>query len=174
MGPVWERLTRRDDFPYGKCGGGVIRMRSLSGRKGTEFSPRVPIDSQIFPFCPLFRVISYLRRCSGTRIFKFGPIVSHSCFSWRLGGPCLCGCRLTPAGAQCGRHKDRALFIEHMILYYRNPKGLPSGKCHLDVQMRWPTGPSPMALPVAWVWLTRALSPVLSLRAVYFDICGCV
>ena len=75
-------------------------MRRLSGKKGTEFSPRVPIISQIFPFCPLFRVISYLRHCCGTRIFKFGPIVSHSCFSWCLGRPCLCGCWLTPAGAQ--------------------------------------------------------------------------
>ena len=73
-------------------------MRILSGKKGTEFSPRVPIDSQIFPFCPEIRVISYLRHCGGTRFFKFGPIVSHSCFSWRLGRPCLCGCRMTPAG----------------------------------------------------------------------------
>ena len=64
-------------------------MRSLSGKKGIEFSPRVPIDSHIFPFCQLIRVISYLRHCSGTRFFKFGPIVSHSCFSWRLGRPCL-------------------------------------------------------------------------------------
>ena len=62
-------------------------MRRLSGKNRTEFSPRVPIDSQIFPFCPLFRVISYLRHCGGTRFFKFGPIVSHSCFSWGLGRP---------------------------------------------------------------------------------------
>ena len=75
-------------------------MRGLSGEKGTEFSPRIPIDSHILPFCLLIRVISYLRHCCGTRIFKFGPIVSHSCFSRRLGRPCLCGCWLTPAGAQ--------------------------------------------------------------------------
>ena len=113
-------------------------MRRLSGKKGTEFSPRVPIISQIFPFCLLFRVISYLRHCCGTRIFKFGPILSHSCFSWRLGGPCLCACRLTPDGAQLGRNRDRVLFIEHMIIRYRKPKGLASGKCHLDIQMRLP------------------------------------
>ena len=52
-------------------------MRRLSGKNRTEFSPRVPIDSQIFPFCPLIRVISYLRNCSGTRFFKFGPIRFH-------------------------------------------------------------------------------------------------
>ena len=52
-------------------------MRGLSGKNRTEFSPRVPIDSQIFPFCPLIRVISYLRHCGGTRFFKFGPIRFH-------------------------------------------------------------------------------------------------
>ena len=52
-------------------------MRRLSGKNRTEFSPRVPIDSQIFPFCPLIRVISYLRHCGGTRFFKFGSIRFH-------------------------------------------------------------------------------------------------
>ena len=94
---------------FGVCAGNRVQLSGAGGRevdeesegkKGTEFSPRVPIDSHIFPFCQLIRVISYLRHCSGTRIFKFGPIPSHSRFSWRLGSPCLCGCRLTPAGAQ--------------------------------------------------------------------------
>ena len=45
-------------------------MRSLRGKKGTEFSPRVPIISQIFPFCLLFRVISYLRHCKWDKDFQ--------------------------------------------------------------------------------------------------------
>ena len=45
-------------------------MRILSRKKGTEFFPRVPIDSQILPFCPLFRVISYLRPCRWDKIFQ--------------------------------------------------------------------------------------------------------
>ncbi len=78
----------------------VKLMRRLSGKKGTEFSPRVPIISQIFPFCPLFRVISYLRHCKWDKIFQ---IRSH-CVPFLLflafGQAMLCGCRLTPAGAQ--------------------------------------------------------------------------
>ena len=42
-------------------------IRSLSRKKGTEFLPRVPIDSHIVPFCPEIRVISYLRHCIWTR-----------------------------------------------------------------------------------------------------------
>ena len=55
----------------------VRLRRRLSGKNRTEFSPRVPIDSHIVPFCPEIRVISYLRHRIGTRIFKFGPIVPH-------------------------------------------------------------------------------------------------
>ena len=49
-------------------------MRRLSGKNRTEFSPRVPIDSQILPFCPLSRVISYLRHCGGTRFSNSVPL----------------------------------------------------------------------------------------------------
>ena len=99
---IWpEDSVSAQGIEYSYPGRATVKwMRRLSGKNRTEFFPRIPTDSQIFPFCLLFRVISYLRHCSGTSFFKFGPIVSHSCFSWRLGGPCLCGCRLTPDGAQ--------------------------------------------------------------------------
>ena len=69
------------------CAGNRVQLSGTGGRevdqkfeqeKGTEFLPRVPIDSHIVPFCPEIRVISYLGHCIGTRIFNFGPIVSHS------------------------------------------------------------------------------------------------
>ena len=92
----------------------VKSMRRLSGKNRTEFSPLVPIDSQIFPFCPLIRVISYLRHCGGTRFFKFGPIRSHSCFSWRLGRPCLCACRLdTSRGAVRPQQASSTIYRTH-------------------------------------------------------------
>ena len=72
-------------------------MRGLSGKNRTEFSPRVPIDSQIFPFCQLIRVISYLRHCGGTRFFKFGPHSVPLCpipaFPGVWAGHASAGCR---------------------------------------------------------------------------------
>ena len=77
-------------------------MRRLSGKNRTEFSPRVPIDSQIFPFCPLIRVISYLRHCCGTRIFKFGSIRFHCV-------PFLLFLAFGHASAAVGRHQPGAV-----------------------------------------------------------------
>ena len=66
------------------CAGNRVQLSGTGGREvDQEFEQEKrdrisPTRSHIVPFCPEIRVISYLRQCIGTRIFNFGPIVSHS------------------------------------------------------------------------------------------------
>ena len=114
---------------YDVCAGNRVQLSGTGGREvDQEFEQEKgdgisPTRSHRFPYCPILPGNSryFLSEAlhldkMWTRIFNFGPIVSHSCFSWRLGGPCLRGCRLTPAVAQRCLHRDGALFIERMII----------------------------------------------------------